>query len=375
VNERERFLQTIGFAHPDRIPLITGGPRESTLARWHQEGLPQGKNWLVHMCDELGIFYDFPKTPRVELGVDFRMIPQFEEKVLEHKNGHYIVQDWMGNVTEISDQYDYTYIRHAIDFVTRKWHRFPVETPADFEKMKERYDVDTPERYPDDITTRCRAAGGRDWVLRVIFAGPFWQMREWCGFEPLCMMFAEQPGLIEEMCSFWSDFVASMLERLCSRIVVDVVRVNEDMAYKGASMISPAMVRRFLLPVWSRWTAILRNAGVPVLEMDSDGRVDELIPIWVEGGFSMCSPVEVAAGCDINLYRERHDTRMAFAGGVDKRAIAKGGRFIEEEMSRIAPVVRSGGYIPGCDHGMPPDISWDCLLQFGRLWAQLTGWL
>ncbi|OQA30800.1 MAG: Adenylate cyclase 1 [Betaproteobacteria bacterium ADurb.Bin341] len=49
------------------------------------------------------------------------MIPTFEEKVLEHKNGHYIVQDWMGAVTEISDKYDYTYIRNAIDFVTRRW--------------------------------------------------------------------------------------------------------------------------------------------------------------------------------------------------------------------------------------------------------------
>ena len=57
------------------------------------------------------------------------MIPTFEEKVLEHKDGHYIVQDWMGAITEISDEFDYTYIRSAKDFVTRKWHRFPVQRP------------------------------------------------------------------------------------------------------------------------------------------------------------------------------------------------------------------------------------------------------
>jgi len=36
------------------------------------------------------------------------MIPEFEEKVLEHRDGAYVVQDWMGAIVEISDTYDYT---------------------------------------------------------------------------------------------------------------------------------------------------------------------------------------------------------------------------------------------------------------------------
>ena len=375
MNERERFLETVWFGSPDRIPMMTMGPRESTLARWRAEGLGEDEDWFARMCAELGIVYDEPEKPRVDPGVDFRMIPQFEEKVLAHRGGHLVVQDWMGNVTEISDRYDVTYIRQAVDFVTRKWHSFPVSTADDFRDMRTRYALDARGRWPEDFRDRCRAARGRDWVLRVTVPGPFWQMREWCGFEPLCTMFAEEPEFITEMCVFWSDFVAAMLERLSKRVAVDVVRVNEDMAYKGASMISPAMTRRHLLPVWRRWAGILSQAGVPVFEMDSDGRVDELIPIWLEAGFHACVPVEVAAGCDINAYRARHGTRMAYAGGIDKRCIARGGQALEDEMDRIAPVVRGGGYIPGCDHGMPPDISWPNLLDFGRLWAELTGWL
>ena len=79
--------------------------------------------------------------PRVHLGVSFIMIPTFQEKVLAHRDGHYIVQDWMGAITEISDTYDYTYIRAAKDFVTRKWHRFPVVSREDWEKkIRWRYD-------------------------------------------------------------------------------------------------------------------------------------------------------------------------------------------------------------------------------------------
>lgn len=54
------------------------------------------------------------------MDVETKMRPTFEEKVLSHQNGHYIVRDWMGAVMEISDRFDYTYIRTAKDFVTRK---------------------------------------------------------------------------------------------------------------------------------------------------------------------------------------------------------------------------------------------------------------
>jgi uroporphyrinogen-III decarboxylase len=375
MTERERYIQTILFQQPDKVPLMTMGPRKSTIERWQAEGLPKDQGWMQAALDAVGVKYDFPKQQHAHPGVDFRMIPMFEEKVLAHKDGHYIVQDWMGNITEISDEFDYTYIRNAIDFVTRKWHKFPVETRADFEEMKQRYNPDESGRFPDDFAARCERLKERDYVLRIGMAGPFWQLREWCGFEPLCMMFIEDPAFIREMVAFWTDFVAAVLERLLDGVTPDCILVNEDMAYKGASMISPAMVREFLLPTWQRWGRLVRAASVPVYDVDSDGNVDELIPLFIEGGFQCCDPIEVAAGCDLVAYRERFGTRMAYTGGIDKRIIAKGGSALEEEFARVLPVVQSGGYIPGCDHGMPPDISWDCCMQFCRLWAEVCGWL
>ena len=128
---RERYLETLLFGTPDRIPFEPCGPREKTLKRWHDEGLPQDGNWFGHLSAEIGVKHGTTRQPVVSPGVNFRMNPTFEEKVLEHKDGHYIVQDWMGAITEISDEYDYTYIRNAIDFVTRKWHKFPVENRDD----------------------------------------------------------------------------------------------------------------------------------------------------------------------------------------------------------------------------------------------------
>ena len=41
MNARERFLKTLLFDQPDKVPLEPGNGRESTRARWHREGLPE----------------------------------------------------------------------------------------------------------------------------------------------------------------------------------------------------------------------------------------------------------------------------------------------------------------------------------------------
>jgi len=371
---RERFIETLLFGKPDRVPFVPGNPRESTLRTWRTQGLPETGYWFAHLLETLGIEPQ-PTRPHVDLRVSFLMIPQFEEKTIERRGGHLIVQDWKGNICEISDQFDVSYLREAKDFVTRRWLKCPVESRDDWERMTTRYQVDSPGRFPDDFADRCRRLERRDYVLTVAFAGPFWQMREWCGFEELCLMMIEQPDLVDEMARFWTDFVSQVLARILERVVPDMVHISEDMAYKGHSMISPAMIRRFCKPSYDRWARQARAAGVPLVAVDSDGCVDELVPIWIESGINACDPVEVAAGNDINELRRLHGRKMAYRGGVDKRAMAKGGRVIRQELQRIEPVVRDGGYIPSCDHGVPSDVSWPNFVEYSRRLAQLTGWL
>ncbi len=154
-----------------------------------------------------------------------------------------------------------------------------------------------------------------------------------------------------------------------------MVTINGDMAYKEKAMISPAMTREFLQPSYDRWVSEALASGVKIIDMDSDGKIDELIPIWIESGINVCDPIEVATGNNLNQYRKTFGRKMAYRGGVDKRAMAKGGKIIENELARLEPVIRSGGFIPGCDHGVPPDVSWPNYLHYCRLLAEMTGWL
>ncbi len=51
----ERYLETLLFGKPDRVPLSSGGPRKSTLRAWHQQGLLEGVPWQEQLRDALGI--------------------------------------------------------------------------------------------------------------------------------------------------------------------------------------------------------------------------------------------------------------------------------------------------------------------------------
>ena len=375
MNSRERYVESLTFGKPDRITFAPGWPRESTIRRWHSEGLPEGEDHTKAIIRILGL--DPACVHRMsDPGVAFKMIPEFEEKVISHENGHYIVRDWMGAITEISDEFDYTYIRSARDFVTRKWHKFPVENRDDWNEMKKRFNADSEGRFPKDFETRCEKIRNGEYPVSISFNGPFWQMREWCGFENLCIFMVEDPDFIMEMSDFWKDFVSQMLDKALQHIVPDRVLISEDMAYKAHSMISPEMTRRYLAPCYAEWVPMLKRKGVRIIDMDSDGCVDELIPIWIEYGFNSCTPVEVAAGNDIVAFRRLYGKKMAYQGGIDKRCIAAGGKILRDEMERvIPPLLVDGGFIPGCDHGVPHDISWSNFIEYCRILAEMTGWL
>ena len=213
------------------------------------------------------------------------MIPEFDEKIIERKKHTLIVQDWKGNIYEISDEYDKRYLRNAFDFVTRKWSKCPVESWEDWEQMKERYDPSEPKRFPDDFEVRCKLLNNQDRVVSIMFNGPFMQMREWLGFGGLCTTFIDQSDMINDMIQFYEEFIARLLEIILSKVKLYYVHISEDMAYKEKSIISPQMAREFLMPTWIEWGKIVHEAGCPIYDMDCDGYVGELIPLWIETGF------------------------------------------------------------------------------------------
>lgn len=377
MTQRERYVNALAYRRTDMVPLTPGGGRRSTRETWYTQGLPRDVRDITEYAYRCaGGTQEWPQyNGFIDFPVHERMIPTFEEKVIEDKGDTHIVQDWKGNICEIGKEFHVSDLRTAVDFVTRRWIKCPVENRADWEEMKKRYDPDDPRRLPADAALRAERLVNRDWFLEFSFSGPFWQLREWLGFEQLCTAMACESDRVHEMLLFWQEYIVRLMENAFRYVIPDSVHISEDMAYKSYAMISPAMTREFLMPVWRRWGEVIRSHGITIYACDSDGFIGELIPLWIESGITVCDPVEVAAGNDIVAFSRRFGKNMAYRGGIDKRAMAKGGDVIQAEIERISPVIKNGGYIPGCDHGVPPDVSWPNFVGYTKLLAKQTGWL
>ena len=177
----------------------------------------------------------------------------------------------------------------------------------------------------------------------VAIPGLYWRTRDWVGFENLSTMFYDDPKLVHDMMEHNTVFIIDVLKRGICDGMIDCVTLNEDMAYKHASMISPAMFKEFMLPRYKRIIRELKSCGLPVFLVDSDGHISELLPFWIEAGADGCWPIEIAADNDPVEYRRRFGNSISMWGGIDKREIRTKDRVYREIMKKATWLIEQGG--------------------------------
>lgn len=359
---RERWHALIRREPVDRLPYVFGGPRASTFAAWRKQGLTED------------LLRDFGRF----IGADGSMgigklycgpLPPFEERVISEEGNIRIWVDHWG--VKRMDA-----IRQPTEgFATRRYLEFPVKDAATWEDMKRRFDPHTAERTtpaqaaptlnPDGYRHNIGSTSWRDLVdtcnsaqVPVGFAIPglYWTARDWCGFEGLSVMFYDHPMVVHDMFEYWTWFLMELLEEPLSHIDADYVILNEDMAFKGQSMMSPAAMREFLLPRYRRLNEFFKNKGLDAVLMDSDGFNGQILEVMYPEGIDGVTPVEIAAGNDPEEMLTRFPG-LILEGGVDKRELRFGREQIRAEVRRrYATARKHGGYIPHVDHGVPPDV-------------------
>ncbi len=220
---------------------------------------------------------------------------------------------------------------------------------------------DLPARIGPGWREQLRRFNQRDYLLVVLadrWGGFFGGPRNLVGVENLCMLFHDDPAFVEEMMDATADFLIAMLDQMLEQTTIDVFGFWEDMAYKSGPLISPAMVKKFMAPRYPRRLDFAGGRGVLWFCLDSDGKVDSLVPIWLEAGIDILYPFEVQAGMDVVALRRRFGRDLRMWGGVDKRALLHGRPEIDAEIGRLEGLIHEGGYVPMRDHSAPPDISY-----------------
>ena len=365
MTHRERFRAIVRHEKPDRITYRFGGPRQSTLDAWQKQGLSdeQRKSWGAFVGED----------GQTGLGkLDTGWLPAFEVKTLSTDGNKRVWVDATGvkrldAVTQPTE-----------GFVTRQYLEFPVKNRADFEEMKERFDPHDPARTATlgehgqpkpgtswrDQVERCNNG---DAPVVVCVPCMYWRTRDWCGFEGLSMMVYDQPDLVHEMFEFWTWFLMELLDEPLRHIQVDEVILSEDMAFKGQAMLSPDKMREFMLPRYRRLYRFFKDRGVEAVVMDCDGYNNQILDTMYPEVLDGIQPIEIAAGNDPEEILTTYPG-IFIHGGVDKREL----RFSREQArAEVARRYRTaherGGFIPHCDHGVPPDIPLRNFLYFVEL--------
>lgn len=378
MNARERFLAVAKFQKPDMVP-VSGGPRKATLERWYNEGLPKNVDISTYFKFEPGggitsypsEGFEYSWNQISSNGVNIGPFPPFEYKILEKTDRYWVWIDSLG-IKQRGFKEDWE--NGWSGFATRQFLEFPVKDRSSFLEIKKRYELRIPDRYPKNWSEMVREWGRRDYPLCVSIRGPFWWTRDMMGLSGMLLTMYRDPGLISEIMEFCAEFQTAVLEKALNDVDADWAILNEDMAYKKGPMISPRAVREFMFRPYREICDFFKEHGVDIVVIDSDGNPEPLIPIWLEAGVNGVSPCEIAAGMEPVKLREKYP-RLILMGGIDKRELAKDKEAIEHEvLSKVPYLINTGGYFPGVDHGVPPDISLANFKYFLNFTRKLCGW-
>jgi uroporphyrinogen decarboxylase len=345
-NHRANLAEMLRFGKPEELCLFELGYWGETVERWKTEGMPPG----LTPWDAAGI------TTYERVPVEVRMFPPFQEQVLEEDEDTRLVRDGGGIVKRES--------KHATAFPYFVSH--PVATLRDFEALKERLDPRTPGRFPKDWDAAARRLESRSEILvmgcvEISFFG--WH-RDLLGLERLLTAYYDEPGLIHAISRHHLAFLKELYGRIARDVKFDFIFMWEDMSYKNGPLISPALVREFMLPYYREIMGFFRELGNYRVILDSDGDVTKLIPLFMEAGVNGMLPFECAAGMDVTRIGREYP-ELFIAGGIDKRVFAQGREAIDRELeSKLPAMFKRGGYLPSLDHHVPPSVSWQDFLYY-----------
>ncbi|MBN1311795.1 MAG: hypothetical protein JXB30_10270 [Anaerolineae bacterium] len=352
MNIRQRFRAAMHYQPRDRAPIADFGFWEETIPVWHEQGLPQDvffsgaeNNTVEYFGMDFGI-------DRVFVEVESGLCPEFETKEIEEHGSRIIVQQADGVIVEC-DRFMSSIPRPVTHTLKDResWQKHFVH----------RLDPGNPDRFPVDWAARLAAwkDSNREDLLVLPGGSLYGWLRNWMGLEQLSFTVYDDPVFFGEMVTTLADCILGVLEQtLASGVQFDACGMWEDMAYNAGPLLSPRHFKQYLVPHYRRIADLCHRYGIDVIWVDCDGKIDALLPLWLETGINCMFPVEIGTwGADPVKYRRKYGKDLLMMGGFDKHILAQSKEDIEREVYRLAPLVEEGGFIPFCDHRIPPDVS------------------
>jgi hypothetical protein len=204
------------------------------------------------------------------------------------------------------------------------------------------------------------AARARGEVIEIGLVGAFHTPRQLMGEEALCLACYDQPDMLHDMLDTIAGTAFRVIEEATRDIPIDVLFISEDIAGNSGSLWGPREIGEFMRPYYTNLWGLAAERGARLFDLDSDGNVETVFDALLDCGVNCFRTMEPAAGMDVVKTRQKYGPRLAFIGGLDKFAVAKGPEAIDRELAyKLPPMLQSGGAMLSLDHRIPADTPLD----------------
>lgn len=369
MNAREKFNAVMSFDTTVGNLKAEYGYWSGTVKNFIKEGMPVKKELPLNISDNSSIM-GYPKIDNKSREITdenvkdffnldpyiakfpFDVSPRFQEEIIEEDEYYKVYKNKYG--ITLKERKDGTSAPLDLDF--------PIKNRKDFENYKRYYDLNFKKRLPENWDKIKQDLENREFPVR-LGGNPFGFLgfpRHLIGTTELFMMMYDNPQLIKDINEFFLNFIMGYWSEILDEIQVDCILIFEDMCYKNGSMISDEMFKEFLSPYYKRLINFLKNHGVKNIIVDSDGYVEDVIPLFLECGVTGLMPFEIQAGNDLLRIR-RNYPKLQILGGIDKKILLRdeGRNFIDRELEKVPVLLKQGGYIPHIDHHVSEDATWE----------------
>jgi len=379
MTRRERVTAVMDFRKPDVLPWCERFYDE-TLVKWLNEGLPADKvlvidwevrvggvsllNWPIVKGFNPYSYFGCYNFLSLTVPLDLGPIPRYRQRILREDERYVDVLTQTGAVVRRFRAAEYLWYSMPM------FLEFPVKDRESWEDYKKRLNPHDPCRQPKDWDKESYIGlfeEHQDGPTALCLNGFYGFGAELMGIPNFLKTFYRDPELVEDMLDHWEYFtieaIRNSVETLKDRI--DLVFWWEDLAEKNGPCISPKLYREFLLPHYKNVAGFLNKNGIRRILIDSDGNLNPILDLIVEAGITGLWPLEVNAGMNAINVKKKYGDRFFLIGNLDKRELSLGGERMRREVdSKVLILKEIGGYIPGCDHLVHVEFSYENFLEY-----------
>ena len=376
---RERIKAVINFKKPDVLPWIEISYDE-TIIKWLKEGLPADKVTAIEwdIAREGRLLLNWPHVRGFDLysyfgcqymlgcyvPIDIGPIPRFKRSVLRENERYVDLRTETGAIARRIKSAEYTWYSMPM------FLEFPVKDRKTWEDYKTRLNPEDPRRYPKDWHKDAYIEAFEQYQAAntvLTLTGFYGFGTQLMGIENFSTLYYKDIELMIDMIEHWEYFTIETIryavETLKDRI--DMIYWWEDMAEKHGPCISPKIFKELFLPRYKNVTGFLNKNKVDRILIDSDGNINPILDLLSEAGITGLWPLEVNAGINAIDIRRKYGNKFFLMGNLDKRELVKGGDPMKKEIDSKVPILKElGGYIPGIDHLIPAEFTYQKFKEY-----------